>query len=63
MMDIGAQLHLEPNFASRYPMQPRPDPRCWIIIAHLKHAARRLDLGTRRTTALETRRPASVSRI
>ena len=24
-------------------MQPRPDPRCWIIIAHLKHAASRLD--------------------
>jgi hypothetical protein len=23
-------------------MQPRPDPRCWIIIADLKHAARRL---------------------
>jgi hypothetical protein len=24
-------------------MQPRPDPRCWIIIADLKHAASRLD--------------------
>jgi hypothetical protein len=24
-------------------MHPRSDPRCWIIIAHLKHAASRLD--------------------
>jgi hypothetical protein len=24
-------------------MQRRPDPWCWIIVAHLKHAASRLD--------------------
>jgi hypothetical protein len=29
--------------ASRRPMQRRPDPRRWVIIAHLEHAASRLD--------------------
>jgi hypothetical protein len=36
-------MAIDRDFASRCPMQRRPDPPCWIIIAHLKHAASRLD--------------------
>jgi hypothetical protein len=43
MMDIRARRRIDPGFASRCPMQRCPDPRRWIIIAHLKHAASRLD--------------------
>jgi hypothetical protein len=48
-----------PDFASRRPMQSCIDPRIRIIVAHLKHAARRLDPIP---TAPQTRRPALLAR-
>jgi hypothetical protein len=30
-----APMPIDRDFASRCPMQRRPDPPCWIIIAHL----------------------------
>jgi hypothetical protein len=32
------------SLALRRPMQPRPDPRCRLILAHMEYTASRLDL-------------------
>jgi len=39
------RFHLEACPASRRPVQPRPDPRRRLVLAHLEYAAGRLDLG------------------
>jgi len=39
------RFRLEALLASRRPVQPRPDPRRRLVLAHLEHAAGRLDLG------------------
>jgi hypothetical protein len=39
-------------------MQPRSNPRCWLVLAHLEYAASRLGVGPDRAARVTDRQDA-----